>query len=407
MASKTSNPAAPVKADQATEARLVESYGKLPLSFEANQGQTDPQVRFLTCGLGYSLFLTPTEAVLALRKSSSADLPSRSAALKQSAKGKAAESKSASAIQGQSRTAAVLRMKLVGADSAAQVTGLEELPGKSNYFLGNDPKKWRTNVPNYAKVQYNDIYSGVDLVYYGNQQQLEYDFVVAPGANPSAISVTIEGADDVDVNDLGDLVVDVGKGSEVTFQKPHVYQEASGARQEIDGRYVLKTRAGKHGSPRHPPVVEVGFEVPSYDPTKTLIIDPTLSYSTYLGGSGSDNADTIAVDASGNAYLTGYTTSTDYPTGNNPVQATSGGNQDAFVTKLNAAGNALLYSTYLGAAPITTTPKASPWTRSATRTWRKAPIRSTSPPATRPSPVSGAAYAGEVIRQPTLVTMPF
>src|SRR6266566_3014751 len=166
----------PASAAEATQARLAESYGKLPLSFEANKGQTDRRVKFLSRGSGYTLYLTRDEAVLALRS------PQSSVVSSQLQK---------TTDHGQ-RTTDTLRMKLVGANQAARVTALEELPGKSNYFIGNDPKQWRADVPTYGKVKYAGVYPGIDLVYYGNQRQLEYDFVVAPGADPKAITLAVE-----------------------------------------------------------------------------------------------------------------------------------------------------------------------------------------------------------------------
>jgi hypothetical protein len=251
-------------------------------------------------------------------------------------------------------------MKLVGANPKASMVGLGQLPGKSNYFVGNDPKKWRKNVSTYAKVRYKDVYPGVDLVYHGNQGQLEYDFVVAPGADPKAISLSVaanyapretngDGTPPVQIDRNGDLLIRTQAG-EVRFQKPLVYQPTHSARnsqftphhsQLVKGRYVL--RDGN----------QVGFEVRSYDHTKRLVIDPVLSYSTYLGSSnlsGGSNLDVgygVAVDSSGNAYVTGFTNSTDFPT-LDPFQATNGGGQDAFVTKLNPTGSGLVYSTYLG-----------------------------------------------------------
>jgi len=185
------------------ELQVVEAYGHLPLSFEANQGQTDQRVRFLVRGNGYSLFLTANEAVLALRKktgvtSQKSVAPPASAGVPQAAnfplsfRSNAAElNANSAALNGERQAPGVLRMRLVGANAAAKVTGLEELPGKSNYFIGNDPGKWRTNVPNYAMVKYADVYPGVDLVYYGNKGQLEYDFVVEPGADPNFIRLAI------------------------------------------------------------------------------------------------------------------------------------------------------------------------------------------------------------------------
>jgi hypothetical protein len=305
----------------ATQGKIVESYGKLPLSFEANQGQTDAKVKFLSRGLGYTLFLTSTEAVFSLR-------------------GKKAQD-DASGVSGQFRpspavptTGVALRVKLVKANRAAEVTGADELPGKSNYFIGNNPKKWRTNVPTYSKVKYEGIYSGIDLVYYGNQRQLEYDFIVAPGADPHRIAFDVRGAKRIRMVDHGDLVLNMGEG-EIRWHKPVVYQEKDGARQEIAARYAI-TGTGR-----------VGFEVAKYDASRPLYIDP-LIYSTYLGGRGNDQGLGIAVDSSGNAYVTGYTSSSNFPT-MGPLQPTYGGGpDDAFVSELNPSGTALVYSTYLG-----------------------------------------------------------
>src|SRR5437016_160104 len=166
---------------QTTKPQVLAAYGKLPLSFEANQGQTDPQVRFLSRGSGYTLFLTPTEAVLTLTKAD--------------AHAKRRISGEATLVEPEKRAATVLRMKLLGANPTPSVTGVEELPGRSNYFIGNDSKKWRANVPTYAKVEYRDVYPGVNLVYYGNQRQLEHDFVVSPDADPTAITLGFEGVD--------------------------------------------------------------------------------------------------------------------------------------------------------------------------------------------------------------------
>jgi hypothetical protein len=247
-------------------------------------------------------------------------------------------------------------MKLVGANGAAKAFGGDELPGKSNYFIGNDPKKWRTNVPTYAKVRYKDVYPGIDLVYHGNQRQLEYDFVVAPGADPKVIQLAVAAMSPspngglrpplrVDAN--GDLVV-ATEGGEVRFHKPIVYQSAEDGvnrdsklqnRKLLDGHYLLTADNRIH------------FEILSYDKSKPLVIDPVLIYSTYLGGSGSEEAWAIAVDSSGNAYVAGATNSVDFPT-MNPVQGMcrncTGGGANAFVTKLSATGSALVYSTYLG-----------------------------------------------------------
>src|SRR5437660_7473555 len=272
----------------ATDTRVSETYGKLPLHFEANRGQIDKAVRFLSRGAGYSLYLTADEAVLVLstpNPDAKRDRHSTPAPLD----GKV-----------QVKTAA-LRMSLVGAEPKPLVNGINELPGKANYFIGKDSAKWRTNVPTYAKVHYREVYPGIDLIYYGNQRQLEYDFVVAPGADPKRIGLGVKGADKLEIDEQGELVLHVSGGA-IRQHKPVVYQEIDGTRQEIAGSYVLR------GANR------AGFKVAAYDRSRPLIIDPVvLSYSTYLGGGSHDEGNDIAVDAAGNAYVTGSTRSHDFP----------------------------------------------------------------------------------------------
>jgi hypothetical protein len=236
-------------APTAVKVRVQEGYGRLPLSFEANQGQTDGQVKFLSRGSGYNLFLTSTEAVLAL--STPAGKPS--------------------VDEPMSTSGTVVRMKLIGGNPASRITGLQELPGKVNYFIGNDPSKWRTNVSTYTRVRYENVYPGVDLIYYGNQRQLEYDFIVAPGADPGAIRLAFEGAGELKRGAQGDLVFSTA-GGDLRLRQPLVYQEVGGVKQAIASRYVLENTH------------HVGFHVAAYDRSKPLVIDPVLSYSTSLGG---------------------------------------------------------------------------------------------------------------------------
>jgi hypothetical protein len=378
--------------------KLVASYGKLPLSFEANQGQAPVPVKFLSHGRGYTVYLTADEAVLALRKSqpgmrrfgklgfpgrldplgpveprpgrwpSRADdwkslwrslIPDLSQLVPEPDAGRGS-------VAGgpESQPPQVMRMRLLGGNAKGRVVGLDELPGRSNYFIGNDPKKWRTNVATYRRVAYKHVYPGIDLVYYGNQRQLEYDFVVAAGADPNAIRFELVGEGSAlpqaaggrpyQIDPSGDLVMAL-EGGAVRFRKPVVYQPPapvssswSATRHSkftiqnselIDGRYVLTATN------------EIRFEVPTYDRKRPLIIDPVLSYSTFLGGSGLDGGADIALDTAGNIYLTGETYSTDFPT-DDPLQGACGGcshgGVTVFVAKLNPAGSALVYSTYLG-----------------------------------------------------------
>ncbi len=351
QSAKVVSPISASQADPQAQATVLDSYGKLPLSFEANHGQTDARVKFLSRTSGYSLFLTADEAVLTLRRKTQ----------KNSAQGLAADKLrfvsgyrfSDTVSSGESvaplgaghrpsissaapdvfTSGGVLRMKLRNANPAAKVTGADELAGTSNYFIGNDPKKWRSNVPTYAKVKYEGIYSGIDLVYYGNQRQLEYDFIVAPGADPRRIQFDVRGARRIRQDAQGELVFKVGE-DEIRWHKPVVYQEKDGKRQEIAAHYAIAAAN------------RVAFEVAKYDASRPLYIDP-LIYSTYLGGSGGDEGFGIAVDSAGNAYISGLTNSTDFPTVN-PSQPANGGGWDAFVAKINPAGSALVYSTYLG-----------------------------------------------------------
>jgi hypothetical protein len=239
------------------------------LSFEANRGQADPQVKYLARGSGYSLFLTPGEAVLAL---STASLPAPD--------GDSDVARTKSSAQ-TSVTRSVLRMAIENANSAAKISGENELSGKSNYFIGNDSRKWVKGVPSVARVRYEGIYPGIDLTYYGNQRQLEYDFIVKPGSDPKQIALGIEGADEIKLDDAGELVLTVN-GREVRQHKPVAYQEVDGQRREISSRYILGNSN------------QVQFELGEYDAAKPLVIDPVLVYQTYFGGTGSESATAIA-----------------------------------------------------------------------------------------------------------------
>jgi hypothetical protein len=301
---------APATPPEGMKEQVLEAYGQLPLTFEPNRGQTDSQVLFLARSQGATLFLTPTEAVLTLGPLAGAT-PGREPA-----------------------RPTVVRLRLVGAHPVPEVVGQDPLPGQSHYFLGNDPKRWRTHIPHYARVKYAAVYPSVDLVFYGTPRALEYDFVLAPGADPGAITLDFAGVDRLALEPQGDLLLHTA-GEVIRQRKPTIYQEVDGVRQTIAGGYVLKN----HG--------QVGFQVAAYDASRPLVIDPVLSYSTYLGGLGSDFANDITVDSAGNTYVTGETASVNFPTAS-PVQAAPGGGTDAFVTKLNPAGSALVYSTYLG-----------------------------------------------------------
>ncbi len=283
---------------------MLQSFARLPLSFEPNLGQSDPQVRFFARGHGYGLFLTDDRALLLVREP---------------------------AAHTQFHT---LTLRLLGSNPAAQPTASDQLQGVSNYLMGENPRQWHTNVPHYARVHYRGIYPGVDLVYYGRRQQLEYDFVVAPGADPSHIRLQVDGAQALTLDSNGDLVLHLPGGA-IQLRRPQVYQQAGNRQHPVAARYILE--AGNR----------VGFALAGYDRSRAVIIDPRLAYFSYLGGSLNETAPVVAVDSAFNAYVAGTTNSVDFPT-LTPYQGTLKGTTNAFVSKFNSAGTALYFSTYLG-----------------------------------------------------------
>ena len=290
--------------------QMVRSYGNLPLKFEANQGQADGQIHFLSRGRGYTLFLTEDEAVLSLRRPASEDA--------------------------EVTISDVVRLKLIGASTPSKTVGIDEQIGRSNYLIGKDPAQWTMNIPSYGKVSYHQVYPGVDLVFYGTTQgQLEYDFVIAPGADPDVIRFGFEGAQKVTIGERGNLRL-VTAGGEVMLKAPLAYQEIGGQQQTVGSCFVIKEEA------------QIAFQIAEYDTTQPLVIDPILVYSTFLGGnSGGDVGNGIAVDDAGNIYLAGSTNALDFPV-NNPFQTTLQGNRDIYIVKLDPSGSAILFATYLG-----------------------------------------------------------
>ncbi len=370
----------------------VSKIAKLPLYFEANEGQNDEQVKFVSRGRGYRLLLSASEAVLELQTSQKKPARTRPISL-------TANLGDENDADFDPQTPQTVRVKFVGARAEAKITGVDELRGKSNYFIGNDPAKWRKNIPQYAKVRYEEIYPGIDLVFYGNDGQLEFDFIVAPGADSDVIRLAFEGTDRIETDQGGNLTLETSCGS-LRLKKPLIYQETDGIKKEISGQYILYPTSIAEDSTPH----SVAFQLASYDPAKALVIDPGLEYSTFLGWSGLDDGNgialdpagnvyvagstgagygvidvfvakfsgndfsllytaifggtingkqgvagdwgrAIAVDADGNAYITGRTESEDFPTtdGTSP-----NGYSDVFLTKLSSDGSSLLYSTRFG-----------------------------------------------------------
>ncbi|MBS1793094.1 MAG: SBBP repeat-containing protein [Acidobacteria bacterium] len=326
------------------------AYGKLPVSFEINQGQADEAVRFLARGTNYTLYLTGEEALLSLRKPA----PSPDA-------------------EEDSPAVATLRMSLANSNRLPKISGTRGLAGKVNYLIGRQPENWKTGIPTFAGVEYAGIYEGIDLVFYGSQSALEYDFVVAPQADPSVIKMRFDGAEKISVDEsTGELVLLTATG-EVRQHAPVVYQETGGARKPVPGRYKIIEAAEAGDSPETPRSALrdrlVGFELGEYDRGLPLVIDPVLIYSTYLGG-GDDFSTSndgngifrgdigygIAVDENGFAYVAGAAHSIAFPrvgAVQSQCRTNTPGNPnfsciDAFVTKFDQEGNGLVYSTYLG-----------------------------------------------------------
>ncbi len=328
------NPETP---SEASQSEILDNYGKLPLSFEQNVGQFDDRVDFVSRAGGGTVFLTPTAAVFSMQNSESRVQNSETHEFLNGGR----QSPEAASVRGLTPSAqnemggVAVYMNIVGGNANAHPTSSNQQPGITNYFIGNNPNEWHTDIASFGRVEYDDVYPGIDLAYYGNNNQLEYDFIVSPGADPNAIALNFAGADGVEVNPQGDLVVHSAVG-DVVQQKPFTYQDVGNTRREVTSGYVVEGDT-------------VRFDVGHYDPSRPLVIDPVvLGYSTFLGGSPDDSAIGIAVDSSGNAYVTGRTESSTFPTkpGSFDTGFNSGG--DVYVSKINGAGTGLMYSTFIG-----------------------------------------------------------
>jgi hypothetical protein len=306
-------------------AQPADRYGSPALVFEANYGQTDAQVDFIARTDYSTVFLTPTAAVFAVAQPTRVDPRATHPFAERDTLAPRAD-----------YAGVAVHMEVVGANPNARPSGTNPLSGIVNYFIGNDSNNWHTNIPTFGGARYEDVYPGIDLAYYGNDGQLEYDFIVSAGANPNAISLSFTGADSVEVSPQGDLVVSTAAGNFVQ-RRPFTFQEVGGERHEVPSAFAV---AG----------TQVRFEVGNYDSTWPLVIDPlVMGYSTYLGGAlGDDQGTGIGVDASGNAYAAGMTTSVKFPSTPGAFDASYNGASDVFVTKTPATGNSLLYASYLG-----------------------------------------------------------
>ena len=290
-------------------------FNNSPVGFELYKNNTGSipgsKDRYVSRGNNYALFLTPSEAVVTL-----------------------AANQNISNRENKPATNSVLHMQYLGANKSAKLNGQDDFGSKSHYYIGNDPSKWVKDVTRYGKVQYKDLYPGIDLVFYGNQSELEYDFIVAPGVDPDIIRLGFSGADKLSLNQQGDLLIRTPAGI-VLQKKPLVYQTRNGQKEIIAGSYALLDN------------YTIGFDLGSYDHSLPLIIDPVLYYTTYIGGSDQDNGTRIAIDQQGYIYITGYTFSTDFPSG-----AVLGSDISTFVTKLTPDGTSVVFSLYLGGSGV-------------------------------------------------------
>lgn len=321
------------------QGRIRESLGTLPLAFEANQGQTDPQVKYTARGNGYTVFLTANDTVFALQSSSrpASATTGKHGFAKTTATGvKTTGAKTTQAPPTKDVTAdatAAIHMHLVGGNAQPQIVAGSQLPGVTNYYIGSDPSQWRTGVKQYTGVSYRNVYPGVNMAFHGEQRQLEFDFIVAAGVSPAPIHLAFSGARKIATDASGNLLLSSAAG-DVVMHKPVAYQEINGQRQTVAAEFTQVSND------------QVGFALGSYDRSRELVIDPSLSYSTYLGGSGEDEAYAIALDASGNVYVAGATASINFPAHTGTVSSVGG--FDAFVTKLNASGSSLIFTTLIG-----------------------------------------------------------
>jgi hypothetical protein len=324
--------AAPDAITPATRARITATYAALPLAFEANQGQFDPQVKYLARGNGYKLYLTSSQAVMTVsrgtRDSEVRDMiedkrlgPAKIRRLLQERARKTAHPSSL----------AVVRMNFLGANPATQLAAEDQQAGRVNYFIGNNPAKWRSNIPLFGRVSYRDLYPGVDLAFHGAGRQFEFDYLVNPGADAATIALGFEGAEQMSTTSAGDLILTTAAGP-VQLHKPVAYQEKDGVRQLVDVRFALK-----HDH-------QVAFALGDYDRNRQLVIDPTVTYSTYFGGDFADYGFGIAADASGDAFIAGATDSDSIP---GPAGPTNNSSFDVFVTEINSSGT-LVFTTLFG-----------------------------------------------------------
>jgi len=301
------------------------AYGDLPLSFIENRGQVDGRVQFYERGRGHATFFTGNSVNIVLMQNNV----------------KSDNGTSVSAVsknKGHKLIPEALSLNFIGSDHGARIIHGEPLPGYVNYFMGRQGSDWLTRIPTYKALTYENIYKNVDITFYGKGHSLEHDIIVRAGGDVPSLRFGLNGIKDAEITGNGDLVISLEKGN-IIEKKPFIYQVVNGRKVSVEGNFrIIKDNGG---------AFVYGYDVASYDKKRDLVIDPVLSYSTYLGGIGTDWGDAVAVDNTGAAYVTGFTTSFNFPV-NSGIQGAFGGSTDAFITKINPAGSAMVYSTYLG-----------------------------------------------------------
>ncbi|WP_238882855.1 SBBP repeat-containing protein [Clostridium sp. YIM B02551] len=295
---------------------IEKKYTMFPLSFQVNEGQIDPEAKFMAKGSNYNLFFTPSQVVLSLRQRNDLNL-----------------NKAESVSTNEELEVSYVKMHFINAKGDLEIIGLEELPAKCNYFIGNDTSRWLTNISTYEKIKYKNIYQGIDIVYYGNQQQLEWDFIVQPNCDASQINIDFSGVEKITIDEQGNLILLIDSET-LKLCKPLVYQEVAGKQNKVEADYVISEDQ------------TVSFKLGQYDHSKSLVIDPILIWSTYYGDSGPDVGYAITTDSNNDVYITGYTQSNTFPTPTSLYPYKAG--WDAFVAKIKGDGSGVIFFTYIG-----------------------------------------------------------
>ena len=315
LSTRADAPHARVSPDPKDKSRALALLSSLPVNFEPNRGQADPSVEYLSRGPGYSLFLTPTGALISIQRPFEP-----------------------SSGQPAANRFSLLQLEFVGGNRHSHLEGVAPQTNRSNYFLGDRADRQLTDVPNFARVRYSSVYPGTDLIFHGDPSRLEFDLNLAPGADPGRIRFRLNGADQLSIDSSGDLIAKIAS-TEFRLHRPVAFQPTDGSDRLVRAEFVL--------SANH----EVSFRIGNFDPSLSLTIDPVLSYASFLGGSGADTAYAIALDSQHNFYVSGETASSDFPI-SGAVQGSNGGTNDAFVLKIKADGSGLAYSTFLGGSLI-------------------------------------------------------